>query len=167
MKIIYFKEGGKMLSKRKKIFILVSMVLLLLITGYLNIALNDNDNDLQTTTTTANFFTTCRADKISARNYQLEIYDSIISASADASEVENAKVLKAEIAARVETEMILEEKIQASGYDDVIVTCSGENINVFVKTANGLTSSEVAKILSILVSEMNVKATNVKITPVE
>ena len=167
MKIIFFREGNKMLSKRKKIFILVSMVLLLLVTGYLNIALNNNDKELQTTTTTANFFTTCRADKISSRNYQLEIYDSIISASADATEIKNAKDMKAEIAARVETEMVLEGKIQASGYEDVIVTCSGDNVNVFVKTANGLTSSEVAKILSILVSELNVKATNVKITPVE
>ena len=156
-----------MLSKRKKIFILVSMVLLLLVTGYLNVALNNNDKELQTTNTTANFFTTCRADKISSRNYQLEIYDSIISASADASEIQNAKDMKAEIASKVETEMILEGKIQASGYDDVIVTCSGENVNVFVKTANGLTSSEVAKILSILVSELDVKAANVKITPVE
>lgn len=166
MKILFFREGKPMLSKKKKIFILVSMVLLLLVTGYLNVALNKKDSNLQASTTTANFFTSCRADKISSRNYQLEIYDNIISTSSDATEIEDAKNSKKDIAAKVEKELILETKISASGYDDVIVTFANENVNVFVKATNGLTSNEVAKILSILTSELNVKATNVKVTPI-
>lgn len=166
MKILFFREGKKMLSKKKKIFILVSMVLLLLVTGYLNIALNKNDSDLTTNVTAANFFAGCRADKISSRNYQLEIYDSIIATSKDATEVQDAKTQKKEIAAKIESEYLVESKIAATGYEDVIVNLSNDNVNVFVKTANGLTSSEVAKILSILVKELGVKATNVKVTPV-
>lgn len=154
------------MSKKKKIFILVSMVVLLVVTGYLNIALNKSDSQLETSSTNANFFTSCRADKISSRNYQLEIYDSIIATSTDASEIESAKTEKKNIASKVEQELVLENKIQASGYEDVIVTFSNNNVNVFVKATNGLASDEVAKILAILVDELKVEAKNVKVTPV-
>ena len=66
----------------------------------------------------------------------------------------------------MEQELVLENKIAATGYDDVIVTFASDNVNVFVKTANGLASDEVARILAILVDELHVKATNVKVTPV-
>lgn len=154
------------MSKKKKIFILVSMVVLLVVTGYLNIALNKSESQLETSSTNANFFTSCRADKISSRNYQLEIYDSIIATSTDASEIESAKTEKKNIASKVEQELVLENKIQASGYEDVIVTFSNDNVNVFVKATNGLASDEVAKILAILVDELKVEAKNVKVTPV-
>lgn len=165
MKILFFREGKRM-SKKKKIFILLSMVALLLVTGYLNVALNKSESDLETGTTTANFFTSCRADKISSRNYQLEIYDSIIATSTDATEIASAKAERNNIASKMEQELILENKIQATGYEDVIVTFASDNVNVFVKATNGLASDEVAKILAILVDELNVKATNVKVTPV-
>ena len=167
MKILFFKEGGKVLSKKKKIFVLVSMVLLLVVTGYLNVALNKTDGEIETATTTANFFTSCRADKLASRNYQIEIYNSIIASSTDAAEVAAAKVEKAKIASKMESELVLEGLIAATGYEDVIVTSTDDNMNVFVKTSAGLTSNEVAKILSILVDETNVLATNVKIIPVE
>ncbi len=166
MKILFFKEGKKMLSKGKKIFILVSMVVLLVVTGYLNVALNKNDNEEQTTTTSANFFTTCRADKISSRNYQIEIYDSIIKTSKDQEEIKKATEKKAEIAAKIESEMVLEGLIAATGYEDVIVTSTDNVMNVFVKTASGLTGDEVAKILSIITNQAKVLATNVKITSI-
>ena len=44
MKILFFKEGRKMFSKRKKIFVLVSMVLLLVVTGFLNVYFNKTDS---------------------------------------------------------------------------------------------------------------------------
>jgi len=167
MKILFFREGSKTMSKRKKILILVSMVVLLVVTGYLNVALNTTNSDLETTTTTANFFTTCRADKIASRNYQIELYTSIIETSTDQEEIEKAKADRAAIAAKVESELVLEGLIVASGYEDVIVTSANDSTNVFVKTSTGLTSDEVASILSILTNEAKVLATNVKIIPVE
>lgn len=167
MKIFYFKEGKKMISKRKKIFVLVSMVVLLVVTGYLNVSLNKTDSTLETTTTSANFFTTCRADKIASRNYQIELYDSIISSSSNADEIAEAKAAKSKIAARVESELVLEGLIAASGYEDVIVTTTDDSTNVFVKTSAGLNSDEVASILSILTTEAKVVASSVKIIPVE
>ena len=168
MKFFGFKEGNIMLSNGKKIFILLGMVVLLLVTGYLNVSLNSSQSVEQTSTIqTANFFTTCRADKIASRNYQLELYDSIISTSTDADEISVAKAERAKIASRVESELVLEGLIAASGYDDVIVTTTDDSTNVFVKTSAGLNSDEVASILSILTTETGVLAANVKIIPVE
>ena len=144
MKIFYFKERNRM-GKKKKIFVLVSMIVLLVVTGYLNVAFNKTDSVLETTTTSANFFTSCRADKIASRNYQLELYDSIIATSLDEQEIETAKKERAKIAARVESELVLEGLIAASGYEDVIVTTTEDSTNVFVKTSAGLNSDEVAK----------------------
>ena len=156
-----------MLSKKKKIFILISMVVLLVVTGYLNVALNKNESNLETATTSANFFTSCRADKLASRNYQLELCDSIIKTSTDQKEIASAKAQRAEIASRMESELVLGGLIAATGYEDVIVTTTTDSTNVFVKTSAGLTSDEVASILSILTSETNVLASNVKIIPVE
>jgi len=166
MKILFFKEGNKMLSKKKKIFILISMVVLLVVTGYLNVALNKTDSELETTLTTANFFTSCRADKLASRNYQLEIYQSIIDTSTDEAEIEDAKQKRDSISANMEAELALEGLIAATGYDDVIVTNTDDGMNVFVKTSTGITGDEAATILSILTREAKVLAKNVKIIPV-
>ena len=143
------------------------MVVLLVVTGYLNVKLNSQESSLETTTTSANFFVTCRADKIASRNYQLELYDAIIKTSTDKNEVEDAKKQRAKIASRVESELVLEGLIAASGYEDVIVTATDDSTNVFVKTNAGLNSDEVASILSILTTETGVLASSVKIIPVE
>ncbi len=167
MKIIMFKEGSKMLSKRKKIFIVLSMVVLLVVTGYLNVALSDvpGDSLSETATTSANFFASCREDKLSTRNLQIEYLNSIIETSTDVSQITEANAKKMEISNRIEYETTLEGLIMASGFEDVIVTESDNSISVMVKS-NGLTSSEVAKILAILVEETGIDATNVRVIPV-
>ena len=167
MKIFYFKEGAGMLTKKKKIFILVSMVVLLVVTGYLNIALSSSTNSVvgETATTSANFFASCRADKLSTRNLQVEYLNSIIASSTDSAQIKEANAKKMEISNRIEYETTLEGLIMASGFEDVIVTESDNSISVMVKS-NGLTSSEVAKILAIIVDETKVDATNVKVIPV-
>ncbi len=165
MKILFFKEG-KPMSKKKKIFILVSMVLLLVVTGYLNVALNKKSNVLDSTTTTANFFESSRADKTAARNYQLEILQNVYDSTTDEAERASVKQQILDIAAMIETENNLEQCIASAGFEDVIVTCSGENYTVYVKTDEGLTGDEVASILSVLVRETNAQATNIRVRAV-
>ena len=53
-----------------------------------------------------------------------------------------------------------------SFFDDVIVTNSNSTINVIVKSAE-LTSTEVAKIVSIVQEQSNVGLENIKIIPVD
>lgn len=165
MKIFGFKGGTKM-SKKKKIFVLVAMTLLLVVTGYLNIALSKNNSNVPSNATvTASFLTTYRSNKTATRQSMLEYYNSIIASATTASQIEEANNLKMQLAKRMESETILESMVMASGYEDAVVTIADENTTVMVK-ADGLTSDEVSKILTILVNETKISATNVKVMSV-
>lgn len=165
MKIFGFL-GGENMSKKKKIFVLVSMVLLLVVTGYLNIVLSNSETELPTNTTvTASFLTSYRSNKLATRNSMLEYYDSIIASATTQSQIEETNNLKIELAKRMESETILESMVMATGYEDAVVTIADENTTVMVK-ADSLTSDDVSKILTILVNEINVDATNVKVMSV-
>lgn len=166
MKILFFKEGNKVLTKRKKVFIICGMLVLLMVTGGLNLYLNRTNEDLQTTTTSQmSLLTSYRASKMETRNSMLEMYDSIISTSKDADQILETNAKISDLAGRIESETVLEGMIMASGFEDVVVTNVDDSYTVMVKS-NGLTSDDVAKILSILVKETGVSATNVKISSV-
>lgn len=166
MKIFYFREVNKVLSKKKKFFILFGMVALLLITGGLNMALTKSEEDIQTTNfTSTSLLTSYRISKMETRNSMMEMYDSIIASSTDSNQIISTNALIADLASRMETETVLEGMIMASGYEDVVVTNTDGDYTVMVKS-DGLTSDDVAKILGILVKETGVSATNVKISSV-
>ena len=166
MKIFYFREVNKMLSKKKKFFILFGMVALLVITGGLNMALTKSEEDIQTTNfTSTSLLTSYRISKMETRNSMMEMYDSIIASSTDSNQIISTNALIADLASRMEKETILEGMIMASGYEDVVVTNTDGDYTVMVKS-DGLTSDDVAKILGILVKETGVSATNVKISSV-
>lgn len=155
-----------MLSKKKKFFILFGMVLLLVVTGCLNMALSKSEENVQTTNlTSGSLLTSYRISKMETRNSMMEMYDSIIASSTDAEQIVSTNALIADLASRMESETVLEGMIMASGYEDVVVTNSDGAYTVMVKS-DGLTSDDVAKILGILVKETGVSATNVKISSV-
>lgn len=166
MKVVYFKEGKKMLTKKKKFFILFGMIALLVITGALNMALTKAEEDVQTTNfTSTSLLTSYRISKMETRNSMMEMYDSIIASSTDSQQIISTNALIADLASRMESETVLEGMIMASGFEDVVVTNSDGAYTVMVKS-DGLTSDDVAKILGILVKETGVSATNVKISSV-
>lgn len=166
MKILYFREVNKMLSKKKKLFILFGMVALLVVTGCLNLFLTRGDEDLQTTNyTSASLLTSYRTSKLETRNSMLELYDSIIATSSDNEQITETNALISELASRMEKETVLEGIIMASGYEDAVVTNSDGAYTVMVKS-NNFTSDDAAQILSLLVKETGVSATNVKISAV-
>ena len=116
-----------MLKKKTKIFILIAMVLLLGVTGYLNVALNNNATTPTSSgaITTANYFDTYRTDRQSTRDQELLYYDSIISSESSSSEaIANAEAKKLEIVNAMESELVMEGLIKAKGFQDVIVTNS-------------------------------------------
>jgi len=159
-----------MLKKRTKIIILSAMVLLLGVTGYLNIALNNRVTTTSTQNiTSANYFSTYREDRQTTRDQELLYYDAIIN-SEDSSEdaVSNAEAKKLAIVAQMETELVMEGLIKAKGFDDCIVTNVSPNVKVVVKCENAtLTSSEVAQIVSIIKEQTSAGIDNIQITPVE
>lgn len=159
-----------MLKKRTKIIILVAMVLLLGVTGYLNIALNNNvQNTGAQTVTTTNYFDTYRSDRQSTRDQELLYYDAIINNESSTEEAKTtAQASKLNIVNTMESELVMEGLIKSKGFTDVIVTNSQSNINVIVKCANAtLESSQVSQIVSIVKEQTTKGIDNIKIIPVE
>lgn len=166
MKIVYFREVGKMLTKKKKIFILFGMVALLVVTGCLNLFLNRNAENVPTGAyESASFLTSYRMNKKETRETMLSYYNNIIKTSTDSEQIIETNALITGLAEKMERETVLEGMIMAAGYDDAVVTDSNGSYTVMVKS-NGLTADDVAKILSILVKETGTSATNVKVTSV-
>ena len=157
------------MSKKKKVIILATMFVLLVVTGYLNIALNGNA--ITTTNSdnivTGNFFTTYRTDRQSTRDQEIAYYDAIItSATTSADAKASAEQKKEALVNAMELELVTEGLIKARGFEDVIVTNSNSCINVIIKSSS-LTSGEVAQIVSIVQEQSNIGLENIKIIPVE
>lgn len=166
MKIVYFREVNKMLTKKKKIFIMFGMVALLVVTGCLNLFLSKSNNDVPTSTyQSSSFLTSYRSSKLETRQTMLSYYESIIESSTDNEQIVETNALISNLAGRMEQETVLEGLITASGYEDCVVTNADDSYTVMVKS-DGLNSDDVAKILGIIVKETGVSATKVKITSV-
>ena len=158
------------MKKKTKVIILVAMVLLLGVTGYLNIALNDKVTQTSTNAyTSANYFATYREDRQETRDQELLYYDAIITSedsSQDAKDKAEAKKLA--IVAQMESELVIEGLIKAKGFEDCIVTNIDPNVKIVVKCVNAtLTTNEVAQIVSIVKEQTSADIDNIQITPVE
>lgn len=161
----------KTLSKKKKIIILSAMVALLLVTGFVNVALNSSlpsgATQTNATTTTANFYASYRNERDATRTQEIQFYDSIIaSTSSSESAKEEAEANKIALITQMEKELVTEGIIRGKGFEDAIVTSSSNNVNVFVKSAE-LTSVEVAQITSVVTQQLNVEIDKIVIIPSE
>lgn len=158
------------MKKRTKIIILVAMVLLLGVTGYLNIALNDKVTQTSATTyTSANYFATYREDRQSTRDQELLYYDAIITSADSSQEAKSkAEAKKLAIVEQMETELVIEGLVKAKGFEDCIVTNIDPNVKIVVKCENAtLTTNEVAQIVAIIKEQTSATIDNIQITPVE
>lgn len=159
-----------MLSKKKKFFIIAGFVVLLAVTGILNLVINNNvvkNVNAGLEATSANFFTTYRADRKDTRDQELLYLDAIIASSSSSAGAKSAAETKREeLIELMETELNLEGLIKAKGFNDAIVSASSSNINVIVKSSQ-LTEDEVAQIVDIIETQTNYNFENIKIIPVE
>ena len=159
-----------MLGKKSKIFVLVGMIALLVLTGVLNIYLNKSAEKANAGTDdnlSSDVFATYRTDRSETRNQTIMYLDAIISdESSSAEAIEKAENDKLALTAAMDTELVLEGLIKAVGFDDAVVTSTTENINIIIKSPS-LTSEQVAKVLEIVTSETGKSAASVRIIPVE
>ena len=158
------------MSKKKKIFILSGMILLLASTAVFNFMLTSSsanspdDGSIQTGT----FFSNYRTERSTTRNEEILYLDAIIAASEAESEAAvNATNQKMKIIETMEKELLLENLIKTKGFEDVVVTIgtTSNNVNVIVSDSE-LSKEEVAVIFNIIKSETDVTAEYVKIIPV-
>ena len=156
------------MKKKTKIIVITAMVLLLGITGYLNIMLNNSiTNEDSGVIQTASYFQTYRSTRESTRDQELLYYDAIITnENSTADAVQKAENLKLELINQMEQELVVEGLIKAKGFEDCIVSMLEGNVNAVVK-AKELSSSEVAQILAVIQSQLNTSLENIKIIPVE
>lgn len=156
-----------MLSKKKKIFVLVGMVALLVATGCLNIFLNRPEKVSGEGGAYANFFAGYRAERITTRNEIMLNLDAIITNAATSAEAKrDAENQKLELVKSMELELELEALIKALGFEDVVVTNTTEKINIIIKTPP-MDENQAAQVLDIIVTQTDKKAKDVRILPVE
>ena len=157
------------MSKGKKIALIVSMALLLVVAAVLNVTLlagNKNGNEQVTPT---GFFATGRSDRQSTRNYEIAELNSILQMEGDeyADARKNALQQKQNIIDAMETELLLETLLRAQGFDDVLVTvnASSDNVSVIVDK-DELTREDTVRIYNIIATEAKVAQEYVKILSV-
>ena len=159
-----------MVTKKKKILVLSVMMGLLVLTGFLNVTLNQAGSEVINTSgtvTSANFFTTYRTDRDTARTQEKLYYTAILDSASSSQDAKNsAENSLANMASMIESELYLEGNIKAKGYDDVIVSLTNNFVNVMVK-AQELTDAQVAQIVQVVQDETKKSIDNIKIIPVE
>ena len=164
------KIKRKMSSRAKKIIVLSCFCVLLLVTGGVNIYLNNvasaEANAEANIQTSANFFSNYRTDRQETRNQEILYLDAIIASEATSAEAKaNAEAERLSLVSKMETVMTIENLIKSKGFEDVIVSASSGSINVIVETA-GLTNSEVAQIVDVVKNNSDYSIDNIKITEV-
>ncbi len=158
-----------MLGKKSKIFVLVGMVALLVLTGVLNIYLNKTAEKANAgaLNESSDFFATYRTDRVETRNQSVLYLDAIITGEGSSPEaIAKAESDKLALTAAMETELVLEGLIKAAGFEDAVVTSTTENINIILKVSE-LTKEQAAKVLEIVTAETGKGALSVRIIPVE
>jgi stage III sporulation protein AH len=160
-----------MFTKKKKIIILASMLLLLIVTGFLNVKLNAmTDSQTQSVSSSYNagsFFATYREDRNATRSESIAYYDAIISSSYSSKEaIASAEEKRQELIEAMTLELTMEGLIKSKGFDDAIVSCSDEYVNVIVK-ADSLKDGEVSQIVEVVQGQTKKDIDYIKIIPVE
>ena len=163
------------MTKKKKIIVLSVMIGLLIVTGYINVALNNsittskgsNATSTQTSAVTESFYTTYKSERESTRKQELQFYEAIIaSTTSSASAKAEAEENKLALINQMEKELVVEGIIVGKGFDDAIVTQSSANVNVFIKSPE-LNSSEVAIITDVVREQLGVDIDKIIIIPSE
>jgi len=162
-----------MLTKRKKIVVLTSMIALLVITGFLNFTLNNQGSDPAGSPVVTDFFASFRADRLETRNQQIALLDSVImQADVDPAAKAEAEAKKVALTNSIEFERVTEGLLSARGFVDVVVSNSNGMVNVIVKTVSELTGGDVAGIVQVIQdagssSGSPVELRNIKVIPIE
>lgn len=155
------------MKKRTKIIILSLMIVLLGVTGYLNIVLNNSVEQTNTNVATTSYFTSYRNDRSSTRDQEILYYDAIIdSETSSAAAIEAAEDAKLELIATMEKELAVEGLIKAQGFSDCVIAISDNKVNVVVK-GSSLTENEVAQISTTVKEQLGTQLKNIVIIPAE
>lgn len=158
----------KISANKKKILVLASMVVLLVVAGTLNFVLNSNlpkqdggtGGDVTTT-----FFSALRTTRESKRAEQMAYYKAIIQdESSTAEAIGSAEEAMAALTKQIETELSIENVIMSNGYADVVVTLSDKAVHVTLNKSS-LESIDLENVYQAVVDNSNYTTSQVTIIP--
>lgn len=154
------------MSKKKKIILLVSMVLVLALAAYINIALLTGDNG-DDDVPTGNFFTSHRANREETRNYEIDQLNDILATEGEEFAEARAAAMAQKLKLReiTEMEMYLESMLKAH-FDDAVVTINAttDSITVIVDIeGDELTREQRAVIFNIIMGAMETSTDFIRI----
>ena len=151
------------MKKRTKIIILSLMVVLLGVTGYLNIALNKSVQETGGNVATTSYFTSYRNERSSTRDQEKLYYDAIIaSGDPEDAAVIAAKTARQELVELMDKELMVEGLIKAQGFEDCVIAIGDPKVNVVVK-AQSLTETEASQIWTTVMDQLHVPLKNIVI----
>ncbi len=158
------------MSKGKKIALILSMVVVLVVAAVLNVTLLSNKKTGNTDDTVqTGFFATSRLDRQSTRDYEIAELNAILAMEGDeyAEAKQNALAQKQQIVNAMETEMLLETLLKAQGFDEVLVTVNAglDNVSVIVDKEE-LTRDDTVRIYNIIATEAAIEPDYVRIVSV-
>lgn len=149
------------MKKRTKIIILSLMIVLLGVTGYLNIALNNAAKTTNTTAASTSYFTSYRNDRSSTRDQEILYYDAIIdNASSTEAAIDAAQEAKLSLVSKMEKELAVEGLVKAQGFSDCVISIANTKVNVVVQTKT-LNENEVAQITTIVKEQLGTELKNI------
>ena len=182
------KDKNKMFIVRKRQIASVSLILLIGIAGYLNLAIKDGESDpnvsvmyneaskklgeakmVNATDAKLNntYFTIAKLEREKKRDESIEMLTEVLnSQGADQESKENAKKQIELLARFTECEVTAENMIRAKGYSDCVVFM-GENVTSIAVMTEGLNETEAANIIQIAVDTGACTADQVKIVEIK
>ncbi len=158
------------MSNKKKLIVMSSLVVLLAVTAIFNFIFANASTTASAEggVTTANYFTTYRAERTTTRNEEIVQLDSVIALyEAGDERYEQATEMKMDIVAAMEQELVLENMVKSLGFSDAVVSVSTDsnNVNVFINSAE-LNYDTALSIYNMMKNETGVVAGNIIIMPV-
>ena len=155
------------MKKRTKIIIVAVMIVLLGVTGYLNIALNNSVDDTPVSSTvTTSYFAAYRQDRETQRDQMLLYYEAIASSeTASAEEIASATSAKEALIAQMDTELKVEGLIKGLGFDDCVIAIAPTKVTIMIDSAT-MTDVQNAQIVEIAESYLGLGLENIDVIPV-
>ena len=155
------------MKKRTKIIILAVMIVLLGVTGYLNIALNNSVSDTPTSTTTTSYFASYRQYREDRRDQMLLYYQGIAESETSTEEaVANANAAREALIAQIDKELVVEGLIMGLGFDDCVIALGSSDVNVLVDAAS-VSPEVLSQIVDIVENNLNIDFENINVIPVD
>lgn len=168
----------KMGKLGRRQFTLIVLVLLIAITGYINVSYEPKAVPVLKTESSeeiakevsvkeTDYFASSRLEREKARAEAVELYREIANDTKSTNEARtDAEKKITESAKAIETETILENLIKAKGFSDVVVYILNDSVTAVVKTS-GLVPAQVAQIKDLIVEYTKVDVQNIKITEIK